>query len=219
MVITIYWCALVTCELPRGSTIGRRALVAPGPMTRRKLGTHAGSNRLRPLGRRGEATRLPRATRVRPGSRICETCNQRPNGSELIVTSRQCSSRPPNLPRAGIRMPSPVLFRKDAMNARTRSTLVTRSGDPSPFSSFSLGGRRTWLAVGAVALVGSAALNWSWLVAVGVAPLLLAIAPCAAMCALGLCMKQGTDGCERQDATTVPSPASVPVEAGGAGRA
>ena len=30
-------------------------------------------------------------------------------------------------------------------------------------------------------------LSWSWLVAVGIAPLLLAFAPCAAMCALGLC--------------------------------
>ena len=114
-------------------------------------------------------------------------------------------------------MPSPVLFRKDAMNARTESTLLTRSGKPSPFSSFSLGGRRTWLAVGAVALAGGAALNWSWLVAVGVAPLLLAIAPCAAMCALGLCMKPGAEGCTRQDATTGPSPAPVPVPVGGIG--
>jgi len=30
--------------------------------------------------------------------------------------------------------------------------------------------------------------NWSWLVAVGAAPLVLSLAPCAAMCALGLCM-------------------------------
>jgi membrane protein DedA with SNARE-associated domain len=30
------------------------------------------------------------------------------------------------------------------------------------------------------------ALNWSWPVAAGVAPLLVALAPCAAMCALGL---------------------------------
>jgi hypothetical protein len=32
------------------------------------------------------------------------------------------------------------------------------------------------------------ALNWSWLVAIGVAPLLLTALPCVAMCALGLCM-------------------------------
>ena len=49
---------------------------------------------------------------------------------------------------------------------------------------------RTVLAVLAVAVVGAGlALNWSWLVAAGVAPILLALAPCAAMCALGLCMK------------------------------
>ena len=33
----------------------------------------------------------------------------------------------------------------------------------------------------------AAALNWGWLAAVGIAPLLLALAPCAAMCALGHC--------------------------------
>lgn len=105
------------------------------------------------------------------------------------------------------------------MNARTESTLLTTSGKPSLFSSFSLGGPRTWLALGAIALVGGAALNWSWLVAVGIAPLLLAIAPCAAMCALGLCMKPGAGGCKRQDVTSGSNPAPVPVEAGGPGRA
>jgi hypothetical protein len=49
---------------------------------------------------------------------------------------------------------------------------------------------RKVLAVLAVAVVGAGlALNWSWLVAAGIAPVLLALAPCAAMCALGLCMK------------------------------
>lgn len=49
----------------------------------------------------------------------------------------------------------------------------------------------------AVAVVGAGlALNWSWLVAAGVAPILLALAPCAAMCALGLCMnKTGGKSC------------------------
>ncbi len=32
------------------------------------------------------------------------------------------------------------------------------------------------------------AFNWSWLVAVGVAPLILAVLPCVAMCGLGLYM-------------------------------
>lgn len=40
-----------------------------------------------------------------------------------------------------------------------------------------------------IAIVGAGlALNWGWLAAVGVAPILIALLPCAAMCALGLCM-------------------------------
>ncbi len=50
---------------------------------------------------------------------------------------------------------------------------------------------RSRLAISAVA-VGVIAVavvwQWSWLAAIGVAPLLLGVAPCAAMCALGLCM-------------------------------
>jgi len=52
-------------------------------------------------------------------------------------------------------------------------------------------GRRGMIAL-AVAVLGIAAyFNWSWLVAAGIAPILIALAPCAAMCALGLCMKGG----------------------------
>ncbi|PKA43877.1 hypothetical protein CWR43_09670 [Rhizobium sullae] len=32
--------------------------------------------------------------------------------------------------------------------------------------------------------------NWNWLVAAGVAPLILSALPCVAMCALGLCMNR-----------------------------
>ncbi len=58
-------------------------------------------------------------------------------------------------------------------------------------------GSRKVLAVLAVAVIGAGlAFNWSWLVAVGIAPILLALAPCAAMCALGLCMsKMGGKSC------------------------
>ena len=54
-----------------------------------------------------------------------------------------------------------------------------------------LGGRRVMVPAAMVIVGGGLLLNWSWLVAVGVAPLLLAMLPCAAMCALGLCMKHG----------------------------
>ena len=49
------------------------------------------------------------------------------------------------------------------------------------------GRRGLWLLAGLAIIVGLA-LNWGWLVAVGIAPLLIAALPCVAMCALGLCM-------------------------------
>lgn len=57
-----------------------------------------------------------------------------------------------------------------------------------------LGGR--WVMVmGIFALVGAGlALGWPWLVAFGLAPLVLSLLPCAAMCALGFCMMSGKDG-------------------------
>jgi len=53
-----------------------------------------------------------------------------------------------------------------------------------------LTGRRGLIALAAVALIAGAAFNWSWLVAVGIAPLLITALPCVAMCALGLCMNR-----------------------------
>ena len=50
-----------------------------------------------------------------------------------------------------------------------------------------LRGRNGVIALMVLAVVIGTALSWSWLAAVGIAPLLLAFAPCAAMCALGLC--------------------------------
>ena len=54
------------------------------------------------------------------------------------------------------------------------------------------GSRRYWIA-GAVTIAASLALGWKWLAAIGALPLLLVLLPCAAMCALGACMKH-TDG-------------------------
>jgi|GEM_PF-2042028 len=55
-----------------------------------------------------------------------------------------------------------------------------------------LGGRTGLIAVAAVALGLGAYSNWGWLAAAGIAPLLLTLAPCAVMCALGLCMGRGS---------------------------
>ena len=74
-----------------------------------------------------------------------------------------------------------------------------------------LGGRRTLTALAIVAIAGGLALNWSWLVAAGLAPLVLALLPCAAMCAVHLCMKPGGEGhCKkgaaRDESRLLPAP-------------
>ena len=66
-----------------------------------------------------------------------------------------------------------------------------------------LGGRRGWIVLAVLAMGAGVALNWSWLVAIGVAPVLIALAPCAAMCALGLCMnRMGGKSCSAARAGT-----------------
>jgi hypothetical protein len=76
------------------------------------------------------------------------------------------------------------------------------SGLPGGFRH-NLGGRPVLFILAGIAFAGGLALNWNWLVAVGIAPLLLTALPCVAMCALDLCMKHGggqphsTDGAAR----------------------
>ncbi|KKN53757.1 hypothetical protein LCGC14_0599210 [marine sediment metagenome] len=62
--------------------------------------------------------------------------------------------------------------------------------------------RRVIFASAATLVGGGLALNWGWLTAVGLTPILISLAPCAAMCGLGLCMKGGTGkGCGKSTDT------------------
>lgn len=73
-----------------------------------------------------------------------------------------------------------------------------------------LRGRRALL-LGTFALVGAGlALGWPWLAAFGLAPFVLALLPCAAMCALGLCMKGGGDGKSCHSQADAPGPEARP---------
>lgn len=47
---------------------------------------------------------------------------------------------------------------------------------------------RGLLLVGIAVIAAGLALGWNWVVAIGLAPIVLAVAPCALMCALGMCM-------------------------------
>jgi hypothetical protein len=70
---------------------------------------------------------------------------------------------------------------------------------------FNLGSWKLWLVIGAAALIAGTAFNWSWLVAVGLAPLLVTLLPCAVMCAQGLCMHKSAKGSCHGSPQDVPS--------------
>jgi hypothetical protein len=95
----------------------------------------------------------------------------------------------------------------------TRTSAGSLARDWLGVARYYLGGRGGLLIVAATVVAGGLALNWSWLVAAGIAPLLIGVLPCVAMCALGLCMhKMGGQSCAAD--TTVreaaePSPNEV----------
>lgn len=64
-------------------------------------------------------------------------------------------------------------------------------------------GRRGWTLLAAVPIGVGLGLNREWLTEIGLAPILLGLAPCAAMCALGLCMKGGGKTCTRRGAKEI----------------
>lgn len=115
-------------------------------------------------------------------------------------------------------------------NKMNTSTETTKAGEPSLtratinlvryYVGHYFGGRRGLILLTVAALGAGLVLNWGWLVAAGIAPLLLALAPCAAMCALGLCInKMGGKSCSTQSnpgaqgvAGTPPSTATPAVE-------
>jgi hypothetical protein len=86
---------------------------------------------------------------------------------------------------------------------------ATRTADSSlvrgwlQAARYHVGNRWVLLALGALVLLAGAYLSWGWLVAAGLTPIILAAAPCAIMCGLGLCsmklcsMKMGGSGSQK----------------------
>ena len=90
------------------------------------------------------------------------------------------------------------------MNSTHLPTIVDTPSRPSLGQTVRryLTGWRGIAALAAVAVAAGLALNWSWLVAAGIAPLLISVLPCVAMCALGLCMNKMTGRrCSTEDAS------------------
>ncbi|MBC9877672.1 hypothetical protein G8O24_10000 [Bradyrhizobium sp. INPA01-394B] len=65
--------------------------------------------------------------------------------------------------------------------------------------TFHFRGRTLWLILAALTLLAGAALNWRWLIASGALPFLLPALPCLAMCALHLCSRENSAGCDRSE--------------------
>jgi hypothetical protein len=82
--------------------------------------------------------------------------------------------------------------------AETANPSLTR--DLFRASRYYLGGWRGVLVLAAIALAAGLALNWSWLAAAGIAPVILTALPCLVMCGAGLCMNKliGGGSCESQ---------------------
>lgn len=75
--------------------------------------------------------------------------------------------------------------------ATDRPPQTTLGQDLWALGRYGLASRTGKLLVGASIVAGGLFLGWDWLVAAGLAPVVLGLLPCAAMCAAGLCMNRG----------------------------
>ena len=74
----------------------------------------------------------------------------------------------------------------EMMNTAVRPTAGHAHAIPSFIRPW-LTGRRGLIIGGIVIVAAGLALGWNWLTAIGAAPIILSLAPCAAMCAVGAC--------------------------------
>lgn len=91
-------------------------------------------------------------------------------------------------------------------STETKESPLTR--DLIQAARYYLGSRRGLLILAGLAIVAGLALNWSWLAAAGIAPILISVLPCLAMCALGLCMNRASGkSCSTAASTSAPGQA------------
>ncbi|MET4130530.1 hypothetical protein [Roseovarius sp. MBR-6] len=62
--------------------------------------------------------------------------------------------------------------------------------------------RRQTVIVATVMVGAGLWLNWGWVAAIGAAPLILSLAPCAVMCATGYCVMCKSKGCDADKTPT-----------------
>lgn len=99
----------------------------------------------------------------------------------------------------------------------TKASETSLTADVIAYVRSRLGGRRGLILLTVIVLGAGLVFNWSWLVAAGMAPLLLMLAPCAVMCALGLCMNKTAGGsCSSEQKASPESMSSGAVDSDGA---
>jgi hypothetical protein len=103
---------------------------------------------------------------------------------------------------------APFLHSYPGGNQMNVSTHATKTGQLSSATAIAararhyLGGRRGLIVLAVIVIAAGLFLSWGWLAAAGIAPILLALAPCAAMCALGVCMnKMGNKSCSSESSS------------------
>lgn len=65
-------------------------------------------------------------------------------------------------------------------------------------------GRRGLILLSMAVIGAGLYLNWGWVTAIGAAPLILALAPCAVMCGLGYCAMCKSDSCDKKGSAVDP---------------
>ena len=71
--------------------------------------------------------------------------------------------------------------------SRAAQSDTTLTRDLLYAARYYLGRPRTWIIVATIAVAMGLVFNWNWLVAAGLAPILLSTLPCLVMCAIGVC--------------------------------
>jgi hypothetical protein len=93
----------------------------------------------------------------------------------------------------------------------TKSADGSFAGDLLHLARYYLVSRTAFVALAIAAVGAGVALNWGWLVAAGIAPVVLTALPCLVMCGLGLCMTKMVGGsCAPKSAQS--APAAEPVQ-------
>jgi hypothetical protein len=89
------------------------------------------------------------------------------------------------------------------MTTEVPAVIQTSARDLGQVARRYLTGWRGLIVLAIVVLAAGLALGWGWLVAAGIAPLLISVLPCLAMCALGLCMnRRGGRSCSVEDTSS-----------------